>query len=159
MRAAEVLLLAFDHAWEHTWESLQSALQGVGVQEAEWQAPAYAEAEREAGWPLPGSIAWQVAHVAHCKRYYTEVILQRARPGEPATPPRPPHQGFEVELVGLRAAHAVQRAAIAALGDTDLATRVGSAMSLVEFVTMCTRHDVWHAAQIAVARRLYRARA
>lgn len=159
MRPVDVLLLAFDHAWEHKWESLQSALKGVEVQEAEWQAPAYAQAEREEGWPLPGSIAWQVAHVAHCKRYYTEVITQRARPGEPATPPRPAHQGFEQEVQGLRAAHAAQRAAIEGLGDTDLETRVGNAMSLVEFVTMCTRHDVWHAAQIAVARRLYRARA
>ncbi len=158
MHALDVLLLAFDHAWEHRWESLQSALKGVEAPEAQWQAPAYAEAEREEGWPLPGSIAWQVAHVAHCKRYYTEVILQRARPGEPAMPPRPPHQGFEEEVAGLRAAHAAQRVAIAALSDADLEARVGSAMSLVEFVTMCTRHDVWHASQIAVARRLYRER-
>jgi hypothetical protein len=154
----DVLLLAFDHAWEHKWESLQGALRGVGPEEAAWQAPAYATAEREDGWPLPGSMAWQVAHLAHCTRYYTALILQRGRPGEPATPPRPPHQGFEEEVAGLRAAHAAQRAAIAALSDADLELRVGNGMGLVEFVTTCTRHDVWHAAQIAVARRLYRER-
>ncbi len=158
MRALDVLLLAFDHAWEHKWESLQGALRGLGPEEAAWQAPAYAPAEREPGWPLPGSIAWQVAHVAHCKRHYTEMILERARPGAPPALPRPSHQGFEEEVEGLRAAHAAQRAAIAALSDADLETHVDNGTSLAEFVTTCTRHDTWHAAQIAVARRLYRER-
>jgi hypothetical protein len=159
MRAVDVLLLAFDHAWSHRWESLREALAGVGAEEAAWQAPAYADVEREPGWPAPGSIQGQVAHVAHCKRHYTEFLTQRDRAGRPPAPPRTPDLDWQAELAELGAAHAAQRAAIAALSDADLATQVGNAMGVAEFVTMCTRHDVWHAAQLALARRLYRARA
>lgn len=158
MRAVDVLLLAFDHASSHRWESLQEALKGVTPEEAAWQAPAYADAEHEAGWPRPGTIHWQVAHIAHCKRYYADVLTQRDRAGRPPAPPRPPDLDWAAEQAELEAAHTAQRASIAALTDADLATRVGDAMSVAEFVAMCTRHDAWHASQIAVARRLYRTR-
>lgn len=159
MRAADLLLLAFDHAWGHRWESLSEVLKGLTPEEAAWQAPAYAGAEHEAGWPRPGTIHWQVAHVAHCKRHYTEFLTQRDRSGRPPAPPRPPDLDWAAERAGLEAAHAAQRIAIAGLSDADLGAQVGNAMSVAEFVAMCTRHDVWHAAQIAVARRLYRTRA
>ena len=74
MTGIDTFLLQFDHAWGHDFESLAAALDGVTEEEAAWQAPAYAGAEREDGWPPPGSIHWQVAHVAHCKRYYTDLI-------------------------------------------------------------------------------------
>jgi hypothetical protein len=100
-----------------------------------------------------------VAHIAHCKRHYAEVLTQRDRSGRPPAPPRPPDLDWASERAELEAAHAAQRAAIAALTDADLEARVGDAMSVVEFVAMVTRHDAWHASQIAVARRLYRTRA
>lgn len=158
VRAVDALLLAFDHAWEHRWESLSTALDGVGPEEAGWQSPAYAEVEPEAGWPLPGTIHWQVAHVAHCKRHYADCLLQRERAGRPPEPPFVPGRGWDGTLAELRAAHARQREAIAALADAELDTRVGNAMSVAEFVAMTTRHDAWHASQIALARRLYRTR-
>ena len=65
---------------------------------------------------------------------------------------------FDEDLALLRHAHARQREAIAALTDADLDGRVGSAMNVAEFIAMTVRHDVWHASQIAVARRLYRNR-
>jgi uncharacterized damage-inducible protein DinB len=158
MRAVDAFLLSLDHAWTHRWESLANVLDGIHPDEAGWQAPTYGDAEHEAGWPPPGSIHWQVAHIAHCKRSYTEYILQRDRPGRPPAPPRLPDRTWDQEVVALKHAHARQRDAIASLTDADLETRVGNAMTVAEFLAMIIRHDIWHASQIAVARRLYRNR-
>ena len=158
MRAVDVLLLSFDHAWAHRWESFAAVLDGVHPDEAGWQAPAYGDAEVEARWPLPGSIHWQVAHTAHCKRHYAELLTQRDRAGRPPEPVREQALTFDEDLALLRHVHARQREAIAALTDADLDGRVGNAMNVAEFIAMTIRHDVWHASQIAVARRLYRNR-
>lgn len=158
MRALDVLLLSFDHAWAHRWESLSTALDGVHPEEAVWQAPAYGDAEIEAGWPLPGSVHWHVAHVGHCKRHYADLLAQRDRSGRPAQPAREGALTYDQDLALLRQAHARQRDGISALTDADLDLRLGNAMTVAEFLAMCVRHDAWHASQIAVARRLYRNR-
>jgi hypothetical protein len=158
MGAVRELLRAFDHAWQHKWESLSAALEGVTEEEAAWQAPCYAKEPREEGWPAPGTIRWQVAHVAHCKRHYT--MFLRA-PGSTERPPAPPHvpvASFAEDVDELREAHAGQRGAILALRDDQLPLPVGNGMPLGEFLAMAVRHDTWHASQIAVARRLYRNR-
>ena len=151
-------LRMFDDGWGHPFESFVEALEGVTAEEAAWQAPCYAGEEREEGWPPPGTIAWQVAHVAHCKRYYTKLIRERAKPGRPDADPRPPCADFAAERAELEAAHREQRDAIAAITDADLQDKVGNGMTLDEFLAMAIRHDIWHAAQIAVARRLFRTR-
>lgn len=158
MRALDTFLLAFDQAWAHRWESLSGVLDGVHPEEATWQAPAYADAELEPGWPLPGSIHWQVAHLAHCKRHYTDCIAQRRGEGRPPPPVREPNLDYDAEIALLRRAHALQRETIAGLTDADLAAPMPESATLAEFLAMCLRHDVWHASQIAVARRLYRNR-
>ena len=40
----------------------------------------------------------------------------------------------------------------------DLATVVERGMPLSEYLAMAIRHDTWHAGQMALVRRLYRAR-
>lgn len=158
MRATDLLLLTFDHAWAHRWESLAAALDGVHPEEAAWQAPIYGDAETEPFWPLPGSIHWHVAHAAHCKRHYADLLLQRERAEPPPEPAREQALGYDEDLARLQQAHARQREAIAGLADADLDGRVGGRMGVAEFVAMTIRHDVWHASQIALARRLYRNR-
>ena len=59
----ETYLRQLDDAWEHKWESLRAVLDGVSEEEAAWQPPCYAAEEREEGWPPPGTIRWQVAHI------------------------------------------------------------------------------------------------
>jgi len=76
----------------------------------------------------------------------------------PETPPYRPVASFADEVAGLKGAHAEQRDAIAALHDEHLTMKVGNGMPMGEFLAMATRHDTWHAAQIAVARRMYRSR-
>ncbi|MGE0432619.1 MAG: DinB family protein [Planctomycetota bacterium] len=158
MKATDILLMEFDHAWRHDWECLYDAVAGLTEAEADWQAAAYRKVPREEGWPLPGSVRWQVAHIAHCKRYYTAMLRAIGKPDRPPEVPREPCETLDDELSGLRDAHAAQRAAIAALGESDLARLVPNGVTAAEFVVTCTRHDIWHAGQIVVARRLWRER-
>ena len=151
-------LLQLDHAWEHVWESLTAALDGVTQEEAFWQAPCYAGEEREEGWPPPGTIAWQLAHVTHCKRYYAAMCRQAGAPGPPDVVPWTPCATLAELRAAVAGAHAEERAAIAALGDERLGLTAGNGIPFREFVAGCVRHVTWHASQIAVARRLYRAR-
>lgn len=158
MDAVTAFLRAFDDAWEHKWESLADVLADLGEEEAAWQAPCYRAEPHEEGWPKPGTVWWQVAHVAHCKRYYTRIVRAPGVEERPDAAPYLPVASCADEIAGLRAAHVDQRAAIAALAEPQLALKVGNGMRLDEFLAMTIRHDTWHAAQIAVARRLYRTR-
>ena len=146
-----------DQARSHAFESIDSALDGVGEDEAFWQAPCYAAEEREEGWPPPGSVAWQVAHLAHCKRYYAACFRQAGATERPPVTPWTPCETFAELRAALDAAHSEQRDAIASLGDDGLDLAAGNDMSFREFLAMCVRHDTWHASQIAVARRLHKA--
>ncbi len=159
MKELDVYLAAFDDAWSHKWESLQVVLGGVSDNEASWQARCYAGEKAEDGWPLPGTILWQVAHIAHCKRHYAAIIRARASARAPDIAPRRVLEDFAAEHESLVTAHAEQRGAIVGIGDDDLSAVVCGMRPLGEFLAMTIRHDSWHAAQIAVARRLYRARA
>ena len=156
MSELDAYLQAFDDTWSHDWESIQTVLKGVSDDAAFWQAPAYAGEAREEGWPAPGTIAWHVAHIAHCKRYYAQILRRVGEAGRPEAAPWVEQSSFSDLLAVLRDAHADQRAAVAALADEQLALPTGNDMSLREFLAMSTRHDAWHAGQIAVARRLAR---
>jgi len=149
VRALDVYLQQFDHAWHHGWESLAPLLESVTEAEAVWQAAAYREIEPDEGWPLPGSIHWHVAHLAHCKRDYTAEILGL----EPE--PRAPAATFAESVADLEQAHESQRATLSALTEEELDRPLPNGMSLAEFLTSTIRHDTWHAAQVAAARRLY----
>ncbi|MCA9000963.1 MAG: DinB family protein [Planctomycetes bacterium] len=147
----------FDDAWGHTYESLESVLGGVGAQEAAHVPAMYVGEEVESGWPAPGSIAWQVAHLRHCKAYYTRLIEERGEvPGNPAPEPLQDLPDFEANVAALRSVHARQRQALATLTVGDMGLKVGNGMALPEFLSMIIRHDIWHASQIALARRSWR---
>ena len=151
-------LQQFDDAAGHAYESLADALEGVSEEQAFAQPTAYAHEEAEQGWPLPGSIAWQLAHLIHCKRHYTQ-HLERVLSGAdelPTPTPWTPIDSLTELRVAWQATHDAQRAAMASLQPAHLDTIAGNGMSVREFLSMIIRHDIWHASQIAVARRLVR---
>ncbi len=159
MSELRAFLQSFDDAAGHAYESLTYALDGLDPVSAFQQPAPYAQEEPEEGWPLPGSIAWQLAHLTHCKRYYTQ-HLERVLSGSDDAPVAQPWTPIET-LAGLRAAwqesHDAERSAIARLGPEHLDTIAGNGMTVREFLSMIIRHDIWHASQIAVARRLLQA--
>lgn len=151
-------LFQLDQAMAHRWESMSGALEGVSEEEGSWQAPCYATEPPEEGWPLPGTIRWQVAHVAHCERYYTTLVRTRGATSAPAHPVHRATSSLAEDRAELSSAHVELRAAISACRDSELAVVVGTKMPLGEFVAMAIRHVTWHAGQIALARRLFRTR-
>src|SRR5215467_16068068 len=81
------LLRMFDDTWSHQCESLRSVLEGVTSEESSWQSPAYMAEPLVEGLPAPGTIRWQVAHLEHCARHYSEILRKRPIAVEPTTAP------------------------------------------------------------------------
>ncbi len=119
---------------------------GLTHDEASWQPPCYEQEGAGAG-----TIRWHIAHIAECKRGYTARIEAdiTAR-----TPDVPAHAAADLvgDLLEPRSAHDAQRAAISAVtGEQMTSVAVDSLANII-------RHDIWHAGQIAVVRRLWRFR-
>ena len=158
MRAIDAFLLQLDGAWDHSWESLWSTLDGITEEEADWQAPCYRDEKAEPGWPLAGTVHWHVAHLAYYKHYYTACLRHRGQDGEVPVDPQDPRASFAESVERLRQAHEAQRDVVASLQDADLTLTVENGVPVAEYLATVFRHDAWHAAQIAVARRLWRTR-
>lgn len=135
-----------ERLWSDDAESFESAILGVGPEEAEWQDSAYAEVEREAGWPKPGSVFWHVAHL----REYQALLLSRLT-GRADPVPSAPAARFDEEVERIRA---IRREVARALRSTPESEfeNPERVRSLQEFFF----HDLWNCAQVLVARRLYR---
>ena len=154
MRIAEVYSLICLDSWSHPWDSLASVLPGITQEAAAWACPAYADdIETPADWPKPGSILWQLNHILACKAGYTSVLRAMDHDADADTPPL--H-----DLAQLKAALAsAGEAYITALlerSDEDFARVIGRDLTLRAFIDSNLRHEIWHAGQIAVLKRLYR---
>ena len=159
MRAVDVFLRQIDDGWEHAWESLVPTLSGITEAEAAWQAPCYRDEPAQPGLPPPGTIHGQIHHMAECTRYYTAQLENRGPGGEQAENSRVeplPLASFPETWKRLQEIHGTRRELVASLPDADLDLRVRNGMTVAEYLTGTIRHDIWHAAQIAVARRLWR---
>lgn len=129
------------------------AIQDLTQAEAKWQHPSYATLEVEDGWPPSGSILWHIAHLIHCIERYVRVLTQWDTPtvNQSATFDS---LNLSYLLARLQTAHTALAFCIENAHDDELDT-TKSGMTKQEFILMCIRHDSWHAAQIAMARRLY----
>lgn len=151
------LLRMFDDTWSHQCESLRSVLEGVTSEESLWQSPAYMAEPLVEGLSAPGTIRWQVAHLEHCARHYSEILRKRPIAVEPTT--APPGMIELPELIKrLESARRFLREEIQRLNEVDLEAPCTCEMNVGEFVRMVVRHEAWHAGQLAVIRRLYRHR-
>jgi hypothetical protein len=150
-------VVVFDDTWSHKCESLRSVLQGITSKESSLQDPAYASEPRIAGLPEPGTICWQLAHLEHCARHYTQILRDRPVAHEPLTPP--PGTANLPELIRrLEEARGLLREEIERLREVELDAPCVRGMSVAEFVRIAIRHEAWHAGQLVIVRRLYRQR-
>src|SRR5207244_13380572 len=141
------LLQMFDDNWERQVESLVRILQGVTSEESLWQGPAYAAEPFVQGLPEPGTIRWQVAHLEHCARHYTEILRKRPIAREPATPP--PGIAELPELINrLECARRLLREEIQRLSEVDLDGQCARGMGVAEFVCLVFRQVVWDGVQV-----------
>jgi hypothetical protein len=154
-RKAE-LLAAFDDAWDHKWESVSYALSGISEDEANYQHSAYADEPEEPGHPPSGTILWHIVHLAHC--YVNYAARVQSRPNEPGELPPPQYESLPNAIENLRAARGSFREAIEGLSEEQLDDVLYYGKPVIDLARSTVRHDVWHGAQIMVARRLYRIR-
>ncbi len=157
MSAHTQLLRMLDETWDHRDESVITALKHVAPDEALWQHPAYAAEEQMPRMPAPGTILWQIAHLAHSAQHYAAILRRRPVSEEPRTPP-PSASRLSDLLASMERAHAELRAEMAGLSERDLSQECARGMDVEEFLRMVIRHATWHAGQIVVLRRLYRQR-
>jgi hypothetical protein len=149
-----VLLRALDQGYDHkSWHGpiLKGSLRGLSAEQAAWR-------------PAPSRHnVWEIAvHAA----YWKYSVLHRLRP-EVRFPlkgsnwfPRPEgevsERAWKADLQVLADVHRDLRQAVAALLDEDLETVPrGSRTSFLDLVLGVAHHDVYHAGQIQVLKRLY----
>jgi hypothetical protein len=148
------LLASFDEVWSHKWESLDAVLSDITNDEARFVHSVYAGIEREEGFPLNGSILWHLAHLAFCYRNYAEGL--RAMPAEPQNALRHEPASLEGAIADLKHSRLALRDEIVRPNNDAFDQTVWYGDTVAQFIRMIVRHDAWHSAQIAVARRLYR---
>jgi uncharacterized damage-inducible protein DinB len=153
-----LFLRFFDDAWSHRSESLTAALADLTEAEAAWRHASYVAEQPWPGMPSAGTILWQIAHLEHCARHYNYLLVNRLVSRQPQTPP-PESADLEGLLGALARSRSDFRRSIAALDDTHLDEPCFEDMNVEEFLRMAIRHETWHAGQIIIARRLFRARA
>ena len=157
LNSVDLLLDQFDAAWEHKWESILAALDQTTEGEALWQPPGYDAEDVNKGSPGNGSVLWQIAHIAASKRGYLEFI----KDGNSRRVAHSSHISkcsFAAEMEYLKKTHAELRDTLSHLTDTDLDEEVSwceETLPLYQYVNMIIRHDLWHAGQIRVVRRLW----
>lgn len=151
-----VLLLDLDQGYDRkSWHGpvLRGSLRGVPAEQAAWR-------------PAPGRHnVWELAvHAAYWK--YT--VLRRLRRGEeirfplrgsnwfPRPEGEPTERAWKADLQILGGMHRQLRVAVAALREDDL-ERIpeGSKTRTMDLVLGVARHDVYHAGQIQLLKRLY----
>lgn len=155
MSEATVLLKAFDDNWSHRWESLRPLLVEVTDDEASWQHQAYTGERDPMGLAEPGTIRWHVGHLEQNARRYVHVLRSRPVAKNPDVP-APTLSNIRDIVERFERVRSELRAEIAQVEDADLDDLCRGEMTVGEFVRMVIRHEIWHAGQIVVIRRLYR---
>lgn len=155
----DLLLGLLDEGFDReAWHgpNLMGALRGLDAAAALWR-------------PAPGRHnAWEVAlHCAYWKQRVRSRLVAGPRqkfphPGRdwPSLPPEPTDAAWREDLGLLRRTHRTLRAAVASLDDAELARPLpGLKQPRVRLAAGIAMHDVYHAGQIRLLRRLAQARA
>lgn len=151
-----LLLRNLEQSYDHkSWHGpvLRGSLRGVSAEQAAWRP----DPSRHNVWEL----------AVHCA-YWKYSVLRRLRQGEDVRFPirgsnwfpRPEgdasERAWKADLQMLGEIHRELRQAVASLADGDLETvPEGSKTTFLDLVLGVTHHDIYHAGQIQLLKRLY----
>ena len=153
----QTLLAAFDDAWSHRGESFETATKDLSEEEAQYIHPVYADVPEEDGWPNAGSILWHLVHMEYWYRYYID-CLEKPTEEKAPLPATDSAASLAEAMQKLLAQRKTLRNMISDIPDPGLDFSLRGRIRTGEFIRMIIRHDTYHTAQIALARRLYRNR-
>jgi hypothetical protein len=149
----ELLLLAIDQAFDkRSWHgtNLMGSVRGLTARDALWR-------------PAPRRhCIWEVTiHAAYWKYVVRRRLLGEKRGSFPRegsnwiTPAEASEAAWKRDVELLVDVHASMRAAVAALGPRDLGRRSGrGSTTVLDLVTGIAAHDLYHAGQIQLLKRL-----
>lgn len=140
-------------SWNHPWEGFMTCFIGCSQDEIDWVDESYQDCEQEIGWPKTGSISWHLNHVAACKNAYTADIKN---------PNQENNESNWAVISKIELFNAALKicndnfvnACLSANPEVKIQGKGG--MTLVSYIGVATRHEIWHAGQIALLRRLYK---
>jgi uncharacterized damage-inducible protein DinB len=148
------LVFLIDSAYDHvSWHgtNLRGSIRGVTPQQAAWR-PA---ANRHTIWELVVHaaywkyVAWRRLTGSKCGSFPLEGSNWMSRPHEMSA------KAWKADLQLLASAHRTLREAVAELRATDLARKPkGSKVTNLALVTGVAAHDLYHAGQIQLIKRL-----
>jgi hypothetical protein len=154
----DLLVKALDQAYDHkSWHGtvLRGSLRGITAEQAAWR-PA---AGRHNVWELAVHAAYWKYSVLRRLRRETEEI-RFPLPGSnwfPMPSGEPSEKAWKADLAILAGLHRRLRAAVAELADADLdKIPEGSKTKIVDLVLGVAYHDVYHAGQIQILKRMWR---
>lgn len=149
----QMLLALIDQAYEQaTWHgpNLRSALRGVSVDQALWRP----QPTRHNIWELALHCAfWKYVATRALRGDPTRRGFSRKPANFPAIPARPTMKAWREDLDFLQRCHHQLRQAIADLEPARLGTRLGR-WTLAEHAFGAAYHDIYHAGQIRLLRRM-----
>jgi hypothetical protein len=150
----DILLCLIDQAYDHkAWHgpNLRGSVRGLDHRAAAWR-------------PKPGRHnIWEiVVHAAYWKYAVRRRLRAQKRGSFPlkgsnwfVRPSDPSPEAWEADAQLLGEMHQELRAAVAGLNARDLARqRPGSKFSILDLITGIAAHDVYHAGQIQILKRL-----
>jgi uncharacterized damage-inducible protein DinB len=151
----QTLLAAFYDAWSHTWESFASVTKELTEEEVQFVHPAYSDVKQDDGWPRAGSVLWHLVHMEYWYRYYID-CLEKPTEEKAPLPEANSASTLDEAMQRLLSTRKTLRNMITDIPDEGLDFSLRGRIRTGEFIRMIIRHDTYHTAQIAVARRLYR---
>lgn len=152
-----VLLRNLDQGYDHkSWHGpiLKGSLRGVSAGQAAWRPPP----SRHNVWELAVHAAYWKYSVLHRLRPEVRFPLKGSN-WFPRPEGEPGEQAWKADLRVLEDMHRGLRQAVASLSDGDLETvPQGSKTRVLDLVLGVAHHDVYHAGQIQLLKRLYAGR-
>jgi hypothetical protein len=139
------------------WDSVQSAFADVDQTMAEWICPGFiADVDPRPGEPPPGCILWYGNHILACKEGYLVAVRTSNNTSESIHRPLP---GIAEVIDGLNDVTERFLATLRDMDDEFLSRNVsGTTMTVASYLNMAVRHEIWHAGQVALLKRLYKYR-
>lgn len=147
-----MLDILIEDSWSHPWEGFRSSYLTCTQPELGWVAEEYAGEPTAAGWPAVGSICERLNHVGACKQAYAWDIRNPTRT-DGATAWTVHHSRVEL-MQALDSIHADFVAACRSADHHAMILGKGG-HTFPQYLGIAIRHEIWHAGQIALLRRLY----